>query len=58
MSEEYDKLAKEKKRRQLAWEKHVLSGAEPLYFFPKSSSKSPRRSKNILIMPSWIIDKK
>lgn len=56
MSEEYDKLAKEKRRRQLAWEKHVLSGGKPLYFLPKSSSKSPRRSTNILIMPSFKID--
>ncbi len=53
MSEEYDKLAKEKKRRQLVWKKHVLSEAKPLYFLPKSSSQSPRRSTNILIMPSF-----
>ncbi len=56
MSAEYDKLAEEKKRRQLAYEKHVLSGSKPLFYIEKSKSKSPRRSKNILIMPNFKID--
>lgn len=56
MSEEYDKLAKEKMRSQLAYQEYVLSGAKPLYPLQKSSSKSPRRSKKILMMPSFKID--
>ncbi|MCU8024363.1 MULTISPECIES: hypothetical protein [unclassified Shewanella] len=56
MSAEYDRLAEEKKRRQLAYAEYVLSGAKPLYHHKKSESKSPRRNKNILKMPNFKID--
>ena len=51
----YDKLVEEKKRRQLVYAEHVLSGAQPLYQQPKSSSKSHRKNKNILIIPNFKI---
>lgn len=56
MSAEYDRIAEEKKRRQLAYAKRVQQVDKPLFLIEKSESKGIRKSKNILIKPNFKID--
>ncbi|MFB2730053.1 hypothetical protein ACE02H_21525 [Shewanella mangrovisoli] len=56
MSAEYDRIAEEKKRRQLVYAKRVQQADKPLFLTEKSESKGIRKSKNILIKPNFKID--